>query len=264
MFKNKKRVLIMTIAALTLVLAFGTTSFAAGVQDTLKAQFKALKILLNGQTVTMESQPIIVNGSTYLPLRAFANLFNKNVDWNASLQQVSITDKPDSQLTTLQAQITDKESQITILQAQLTAAQKKNSDMKDEDDDDDDNDIDDAISELENDLNDDYDSPGSDWGNGDIDFDKIDVSGNEDDIKIKIYLELDNAVEDGDYDDNDDLWSALDQDDILDYVDSICSDVWHVKELKNCDITGTFYDSDDSNHKLDSFTADNDEEASID
>lgn len=131
MFKNKKKVLALTISTLILFLSFGSTCYAATAQSTLTAQFKALKILLNGSQITMESQPILVNGSTYLPLRAFANLFNKNVDWNAELQQVSITDKPDNELASLKSQIVEKDNQILILQAQLTAKSDRSlTDMK--------------------------------------------------------------------------------------------------------------------------------------
>ncbi|ATW26015.1 copper amine oxidase N-terminal domain-containing protein [Candidatus Formimonas warabiya] len=271
MFTKKKKVIAITVTALILALSLGTTSFADTVSNTLKAQYKALKILLNGQQVTMESQPIIVNGSTYLPLRAFANLFNKNVDWNAAQQQVTITDKPDNQLTSLQAQVTEKENQIITLNAQLTSAKNKIADLEDELDsnsNDDEDDVDNAIDDLEGDLNDNYDSPGdSDYmDNDDIGFDEIVVSGDEDDITIKIYLELDDAVDagDGDYEDNEDFWYSIDTEGILNYLDDICDDVWKVDELEDCDITGTFYDSDDSNNKLDTFTADNGDNAEID
>jgi len=186
MFRNKKKVLALTISVLILFLAFGATSYAANVQSTLTAQFKALKILLNGSQVTMESQPIIVNGSTYLPLRAFANMFNKNVDWNASLQQISITDRPDNEIASLKAKIIEKDNQILILQAQLEGSE---------------GDIDD----LEDQLNDDYgDYEDFDW--------TITLSGDEDDIKVKV---------DVDEDDWDDLTSTKQ----TRIIQNICDDI---------------------------------------
>ncbi len=164
MTKNKKTVITITLAALMMALTFGTGthSLAAEVQATLKAQFKALKILLNGQTVTMESQPIIVNGSTYLPLRAFANLFNKNVDWNASLQQISITDKPDNEVASLKAQIAAKDNQILILQTQLTAKSENSS-----------------LSDMQKQLNNDY----GDYKKLDV---NITLSGTKSKITVKV------------------------------------------------------------------------------
>ncbi|MEL7563588.1 MAG: copper amine oxidase N-terminal domain-containing protein [Dehalobacterium sp.] len=241
MFKNKKTVLALTISAVVLFMSFVPTGYAATAQSTITAQFKALKILLNGSQVTMESQPIIVNGSTYLPLRAFANLFNKNVDWNADLQQVSITDKPDNELESLKAQLTEKENQIIILNSQLTSANKKIKDLEDEDEDEDEEDIDDIISDLEDDLNDKYDD--KDFGEDYLDneyivFSDIFLDGDEDDIEIEIELDLE------DFDDeNYDWYDDIDEDDIIDLLQEICDEIWDDKDLEDADIEGTIYDT---------------------
>ncbi|ATW26016.1 copper amine oxidase N-terminal domain-containing protein [Candidatus Formimonas warabiya] len=204
MFTKKKKIIAIMVAVLVLSLSFSTTSFAASISATLNAQFKALKILLNGQQVTMESQPIIVNGSTYLPLRAFANLFNKNVDWNATLQQVTITDKPDNLVTSLQAQIKEKDNQILVLQTQLAAKSGGKS-----------------LSDMEKQLNRDYE-----------DYEKMDVSitlsGSTSKITVKVDI--------GDEDDWDDL-SSTKQTKLLQYIADDLND-----EYDDPDISGTVRD----------------------
>lgn len=241
MFKNKKKMLALTISALILFLSLGTTGYAASVQSTLTAQFKALKILLNGSQVTMESQPIIVNGSTYLPLRAFANLFGKNVDWNAELQQVSITDKPDNEVATLKAQVTEKDNQILILNAQLTTAKNKIADLEDDDDDEDEEDIDDIINDLEDAFYDDYDD--DDFGYDYLDneyivFEDISLDGDEDDIEIEIELDLDDF-----YDEGYDWYDDIDEDDIINLLQEICDEIWDENDLEDADIEITIYDT---------------------
>ena len=114
MLKSKKKVLALTISALILLLSFGTTSYAQTIQSALKAQFVSFKILWNGSQVTPKDsqgntvQPLLVNGTTYLPIRAFGDLFDKNVDFNNSLKQISITDKPNNEVESLKAQINQK------------------------------------------------------------------------------------------------------------------------------------------------------------
>lgn len=134
MFKNKKKVLALTISALILLLSLGTSGYAQSVQATLKAQFVSFKILSNGSQVTPKDaagqtvHPLLVNNSTYLPVRAFGDLFNKKVDFDNNLKQISISDKADSQVESLKAQLIIKDAeikklndQITVLQAQLAA-----------------------------------------------------------------------------------------------------------------------------------------------
>lgn len=168
MLKSKKKVLALTISALILLLSFGTTSYAQTIQSTLKAQFVSFKILMNGTQVTPKDsqgntvQPLLVNGTTYLPIRAFGDLFAKNVDFDNSLKQISISDKPNNEIESLKAQIREKDNQILLLQAQLAAKSGNRS-----------------LSVVEDELNDEYE----DYEGLDVD---ITLSGTKSKITVKV------------------------------------------------------------------------------
>lgn len=255
MFKSKKKVLALTLSALILFLSFGATGYAATVQTALKAQFAAFKIMLNGQEAKLTDsqnkpvQPLLVNGVTYLPLRAFGDLFNKTVDWNNNLKQISIADKANDAVENLKAQLTEKDNQILILNSQLTAAKNKIADL--EDDDKDNEDIDDIISDLEDSLFDDYDYKdfGKDYLNNKyIIFEGITLDGDEDDIEIEIELDLEDF-----YDESYDWYDDIDVDDITNLVQEICDEIWDDKDLEDADIEGTIYDTYEKD-ELESFS----------
>lgn len=125
MFRNNKKILTLTISALILFFAFASTGYADSIRTTLTAQFASFKITMNDKLVIPKDSlgnpvsPLLVNDTTYLPIRAFGDLFNKNVDWNNTLKQISIKDKPDTDITGLKAQIKDKDDQIASLKAQV-------------------------------------------------------------------------------------------------------------------------------------------------
>ncbi|MGI6685618.1 MAG: hypothetical protein ACOX47_09165 [Bacillota bacterium] len=168
MFKNKKKVLALTISALILIMSLGTTGYAQTIQSTLKAQFVSFKIMLNGSQVTPKDasgntvQPLLVNGTTYLPIRAFGDLFDKSINFDNSLKQISITNKPNSEVENLKAQIREKDNQILLLQAQLTAKAGNRS-----------------LSVVEDELNDNYE----DYEGLDVD---ITLSGTKSKITVKV------------------------------------------------------------------------------
>lgn len=216
---GKKKNVLVILVAVAVILAVGTTAMAAG--DTLQAYVKNLKIIFNGQTIANDTQPVIINGSTYLPLRKLSVMFNKNISWDAKTQQITITDKPNEELQTLKNQLAEKDLQIQVLKAQLAT----------KDDDDDDEDIDD----LEDDLNDDY----GDYE--DLEWD-IQLDGDKDDISVEIEIDLD------DYDDE---WNDLTTSDKEDFLQDICDDILDVFE--DADIEGEIIDSS-SDDTLLSFT----------
>jgi len=123
--KKSKRIALI-IGVLFTALMFFPTGIAEGAQNTVQAFYKNLKIICNGQAATLTAQPVIINGSTYLPVRALANVLNKNVDWNAAKQEITITDKTNSEVESLKAKLNEKDLQITLLQAQLDKNKVKN------------------------------------------------------------------------------------------------------------------------------------------
>ena len=82
---------IALVLAVILVLSFGTAAFAANTTKTVSITYRGISIELNGKTViptdvTGKSvEPFIIDGTTYLPVRAVANALGLKVDWdNAS------------------------------------------------------------------------------------------------------------------------------------------------------------------------------------
>ncbi|MBE0067997.1 copper amine oxidase N-terminal domain-containing protein [Thermoanaerobacterium thermosaccharolyticum] len=74
-------------------------------------------IIINGQNVTFAQQPIIINGTTLVPMRAFFEALGAKVDWDQSTQTVTGTrDNTTVQLTigSKTAKSTDK---IMLLQS---------------------------------------------------------------------------------------------------------------------------------------------------
>lgn len=69
-------------------LVFGTvTSFATVTYSALTATFP---ILVNGQLWETDKPVVVIDGSTYLPLKAIGDVLNVKVNWNSELRQVEI------------------------------------------------------------------------------------------------------------------------------------------------------------------------------
>lgn len=84
---------------LAFTLLFCNPVFAKQVRKTAELAYNNIKIYINGNELTPTDaagnivEPFIINGTTYLPVRAVSNAFNKNVEWDAETQSVYISDK---------------------------------------------------------------------------------------------------------------------------------------------------------------------------
>lgn len=217
-----------TIAALSTLLLAGTlpaSTDAAIATKNLQAIYNDIKIRYNGVFVQPQVEPFIIDGTTYLPLRAIANMFNKSVDWDGSTYTVIINDLPDTRVATLEAQLANKDAQIKSLEQQLQTARNRISTLENQKKDKDD--IEEQIEDLEDDLNDDYAKY----------FDDIKLTikldGDEDEIEVEVRVDL------GKYGDE---WDDLDEDDIAKFVKKLVKDIW--KEFEDADVEGVIYDTD--------------------
>lgn len=52
---------------------------------------QALRLVVNGEDITAEAQPIIINGRTLVPARALAEKLGATVSWNAATQTVVVS-----------------------------------------------------------------------------------------------------------------------------------------------------------------------------
>ncbi|MBG9786816.1 stalk domain-containing protein [Brevibacillus laterosporus] len=220
MFKKKA---ILVLSSALLIGALPATTDAAVMKKNVQATYNNVKVKHNGYEISTPTEPFIVNGTTYIPIRMMADVFNKNVDWDQATYTVSVTDRDDPTFSSLRSQIATKDAKIADLERELRDAQdeldKKSSKNSYSDD----------LDDLEDDIQEKY----GDWE--DIDWD-ITLYGDEDDIEITIEFDRD---EDGD------LYDDLDEDDLKDFVTKICKMVWKDSTFEDADIEGTITDTDE-------------------
>lgn len=80
------------LLVLVLLLSFTSTSYAQGFKN-LKAYYRGIKIFRNNNMVKIDIEPFIINGTTFVPLRALAELLDKEVDWDGKNYRIHIKDK---------------------------------------------------------------------------------------------------------------------------------------------------------------------------
>lgn len=67
-----------------------STAFGAGVKKTIEVAFDSINLTVNGAKVDAET--IVYNETTYVPLRAAAEMLGKDVGWDQATQTASIND----------------------------------------------------------------------------------------------------------------------------------------------------------------------------
>ena len=242
MFKKQYLAVFSAVVLATSLLPTGSQA-ATGTKN-LQAKYNNIKVLYNGATVPTTIEPFIVNGTTYIPLRMMAGVFNKEVEWNGTSYTITVKDQADAQHA---AELSARDAQIRTLQSKIDTLNKQISDLEDDLDDaknkDDDDDVDERMDDLEDALNDDYgDFRGADWD--------ISLSGDEDEIEVEIALDFD------EYEDE------LDESDFEDLVQKVVEDIWD--EFDDADVTGEIVDSSNNDKKEYDFDGDaSDEEISF-
>ncbi|WP_126426325.1 stalk domain-containing protein [Brevibacillus marinus] len=221
----KKKTTIAALSTLLLAGALPAGTNAAVVTKSVQAFYHDIKIRYNGVVVPTTTEPFIIDGTTYVPLRMVSTLFNKNVGWDGTTYTIDITDIPDSRIAALEAQIANKDSQIKSLEQQLQSARNRISALEDEQDDEDD--VEERINDLEDDLNDDYEDYFEDLELA------VKLDGDEDEIEAEIRVDL------GEYKDE---WEALSDSDIEELVEDFVNDIWD--EFEDADVDGVIYDTD--------------------
>lgn len=68
-------------------LFFSTISFATVTYEAITASFP---ILINGEVWESDKPTVVIDGSTYLPLKAIGDVLDVKVKWNSDLRQVEI------------------------------------------------------------------------------------------------------------------------------------------------------------------------------
>ncbi len=186
-----RRMTIWTAVFLSCLIVF---TFADDVAEIIQAVESNAKIEYNGKEVSLGIKPVSVDGYNYLSVRAMAMLFNKNIDWDQNEQKILISDKPDPSLESMKAELAAKDKSIAELEEKILQLKKGMGASK-------------AISliELQDIINNEY------GGYDGVNYWVI-LSGNEDEIRVKIEVDLSNDAN---------SWNRMKDSDIIDMIDEI-------------------------------------------
>ena len=97
---NKDKIKGFFVGLSVAVILCSTTVFADSISKTVTAVYNNIKIMVDGKEITPKDQngntvePFIIDGTTYLPVRAVASALGKEVDWDGETSTVYIGAKP--------------------------------------------------------------------------------------------------------------------------------------------------------------------------
>lgn len=95
-----------------LVTAFVVPALASTGTKTLTATFNNIQVKLDGKLLNLHDaagktvEPFVIDGTTYLPIRAISEALGLGVDWNSSSNTVILTSKPEAEPSTAQGEKT--------------------------------------------------------------------------------------------------------------------------------------------------------------
>ncbi|WP_018750013.1 copper amine oxidase N-terminal domain-containing protein [Paenibacillus sanguinis] len=231
----KKAIILSTALALTISGAALTNPvYAAKATKTIKAVYNDISIVYNGTILPSDAatEPFMINGTTYLPLRMVGTALDKKVSWDSANKRVVIVDNG---ITIDQSTVTSLNNQINSLSQQLAAAKseaaskdamieqlkKEKEDLQKKANDKDDVDLDD----LEDDLNHDY----GDYKSTEA---EIVLSGNERNVTLRV-----NVDEKG--------WNDLSNSQKKSFIQDIVDEIYD--SYKSVKISGTVRNDRNSN-----------------
>lgn len=225
--KNKKnrKAAVLIITILILSLSLGMVVFADNNFKNLKAWFGNISIYRNNQLVQLgdDKRPFIVDGTTYVPVRAMADLFNKEVGWDGINYRIDLNDKPSENLAYMSQQLYAAQLEIQALEAKVAQLEEELADRK--------SGKIGSLKDLKSYLNKQYGTYKK------VKFD-IDLYENKKDIEVDIYVDLYYY----DYE-----WDDLTDSNIRKYIQNIVSDI--LDDYKDTDIEGSIMDSSTSKNK---------------
>jgi len=96
-----KKQFIKTTTTLLIGMILGSVTIAAAAPEVLQASIAKLKIVVNGKEQKLNNSPLLVNGTTYLPVRDVAGLLGSKVDFDKGT--VRITQKVQPSVNTIES-----------------------------------------------------------------------------------------------------------------------------------------------------------------
>lgn len=113
------------------LLLFSQTGISEAAEVTKRVEVNPkVKILNNGNLVSGNVGPIIIDGTTYLPVRSLSTVLNKNVLWEGTTKSIFITDivNPDvakNEIANLERFIKTKDAKISELEGLIKTKDTK-------------------------------------------------------------------------------------------------------------------------------------------
>lgn len=86
-----KRAFRIIICISVIAILLMSTVFASGVKKNIEVLFNSVNLTVNGNKVSADT--IVYNGTTYVPLRATADMLGKEVGWDQKTNTASVNDK---------------------------------------------------------------------------------------------------------------------------------------------------------------------------
>lgn len=103
----KRKKWIVAIPCIALVLSLSLTAFAISGQKDIAVTYNNIKLMIDGKLFTPKDaqgnivEPFTYNGTTYVPIRAVSEAFNKDVDWDGATATVTIGGQTTTYLDTM-------------------------------------------------------------------------------------------------------------------------------------------------------------------
>ena len=99
---------------------------AAGYYKTKNVQYGGANFYYNGMYQSAGSQMIIIDGATYMPVKALCNALGLTVNWNQSTQTVSVSGNTVQSNVSMQSELQAKDYEIASLKKELQKYKKDN------------------------------------------------------------------------------------------------------------------------------------------
>lgn len=81
----------LIIGSITTTMLMGSISMASDLKTNIDVLFNYVNLKVNGEMV--DSDTVLYQGTTYVPLRSVSEMLDKNVDWDQETQTAMISDK---------------------------------------------------------------------------------------------------------------------------------------------------------------------------
>ena len=167
-----KRTGLTTIWAAILASCLLIFAFAEDTGKIVQGTESDARIIYNGKEAVLGLKPVLINGSNYLSVIAVSSLFEKNIYWDSSKNEIIITDKTNPQLEYLSSELALKDKTIQELEVKLKKLESKAESAERL-----------SIEELQEEIN-------NEFGNYEGVSYKVILSGNEDEIRTIFEIDL--------------------------------------------------------------------------